>query len=306
MEIKELYNDLIKAFSNENLNLITSKLILLYKNKNYSKIREVANKISKFVAIDEEKDAKCFSRLVMLYHPDKGAQFRSEIEQLYQQNNYIELNQYSHIFLIADIDHVVVSDISEDIDYHPEYSWDIGDNEGFDMDNSEGDEESFGSETADFDKSFYNLIKIREYGNVNIEFPPYYLEDFEEFEISHSGLESLDGLEHCIHVRILDVSNNSISDIGDLWNLEHLEELYLANNEIGIIDTLSNLTKLKIVDLADNQIDDVSALLELENLEYVNLIGNPVSELQIDLLEKNGIIVMADKIRTHRSSKQLH
>jgi Leucine-rich repeat (LRR) protein len=302
MKIKELYNDLIKAFSNENLNLITGKLIMLYKNKNYSKIREIANKISKFIAIDEEKDAKCFSKLIMLYHPDKGGQFRTEIEKQYRQNDYEKLNQFSHIFLIEDIDNVVVSEISEDIDYNPEYTWDIDNNDGFDIDNTDLENEVDSEyETVDFEKSFYNLIKIREYGKIDVEFPSYYLEDFEEFEMAYSGLETLDGVEHCVHVKILDVSNNSISDLGNLWNLENLEELYIANNEIGIIDTLSNLTRLKIVDLSSNQIDDVSSLLELGNLEYVNLMGNPVPKLQIDLLEKNGIIVMTDKVRTQNN-----
>ena len=83
--------------------------------------------------------------------------------------------------------------------------------------------------------------------------------------------------------------------------MENLEELYLANNEIGFIDTLSNLTKLKIVDLSGNQIDDITPLIELKELEYVNLIGNPVPDNQIDLLEKNGIIVMTDKVRTHNN-----
>lgn len=299
MEIKELYNDLLKAFSNENLNLITGKLIMLYKNKNYSKIRELANKISKFVAIDEEKDAKCFSKLIMLYHPDKGGQFRSEIEKLYAQNDYEKLNQFSHIFLIIDIDNVVVEEICEDIDYKPEYTWDIDNIDGFDIYNTDlENEENTKYDTVDFEKSFYNLIKIREYGKIDIEFPSYYLEDFEEFEMAYSGLETLNGVEHCVHVKILDVSNNSISDLGNLWDLENLEELYLANNEIGVIDTLSNLNRLKIVDLSNNQIGDVSPLLELKDLEYVNLIGNPVTELQIDLLEKNGIVVMKDKVRT--------
>lgn len=301
MDIKELYNDLTKAFSNENLNLITGKLIMLYKNKNYSRIREIANKISKFVTIDEEKDAKCFSKLIMLYHPDKGEQFRSEIIEHYKQNDYEKLNQFSHVFLIENIVSIVVSEISEDIDYKPEYAWDIDNKDGFDIDTDLENDENSEYETVDFEKSFYNLIKIREYGKIDIEFPSYYLEDFEEFEMAYSGLETLDGVEYCVHVKILDVSNNSISDIENLWDLENLEELYLANNEIGIIDTLSNLTKLRVVDLSGNQIDDVSPLLELENLEYVNLIRNPVPEVQIDLLEKNGIIVMTDKVRRHNN-----
>lgn len=295
MDIKELYNDLIKAFSNENLNLITGKLIMLYKNKNYSKIREIANKISRFISIDEENDAKCFSKLIMLYHPDKGEQFRSEMENLYKHNDYENLNRFSHIFLIDNIDNVTVTEISEDVDYHPEYAWDIDNNDGFDIEDSDiENEDNDEFETVDYERSFYNLIKIREYGKIDIEFPSYYLEDFEEFEMAFSGLETLDGVEHCIHVKILDVSNNSISDIGDLWNLVNLEELYLANNEIGYIDTLSNLTRLRIVDLSGNQVDDITPILGLENLEYVNLIGNPVPDKQLDLLKNKGVIVMTD------------
>ena len=304
MKIKELYNELTDAFSSENLNLITRKLIMLYKNKNYVKIREIANKVSKYVPIDEEKDAKCFSKLIMLYHPDRGEQFRKTIQQLYEKNDIDNLNKYSHILLITNIDNITVTIIDENVDFKPEYVWDTDVNEGFRYTDSEEENEFTDSsessfETVDFEKSFYNLIKIREYGNVDIEFPSYYLEDFEEFEMAYSGLESLDGVEHCIQIKILDVSNNVLSELDNLWNLENLEELYLANNQIGSIDSLSNLIKLRVVDLSGNQIDDISPLLELEQLEYVNLIGNPVPDSQIDLLENKGVIVMTGKVRTH-------
>lgn len=299
MDIKELYHDLVKAYSNENLNVITGKLIVLYKNRNYRKIREMANRISEYVSIDEEKDARCFSRLVMLYHPDRGEQFRREIKKLYGQNDYAALRKHSHILLMDDIDSIVVTKIDEDIDYHPEYAWDVNPDEGFGFEDAdEENQETFESDSVDYERSFYNLVKMREYGRVNIEFPFYYLEDFEEFEMAYSGLETLDGVEYCIHAKILDVSNNSISDIENLWNLKSLEELYLANNEIGYIDILSNLVNLKVVDLSGNQIDDVSPLLELENLEYVNLIGNPVPKNQIDLLEAKGMIVTAETVGT--------
>ncbi len=299
MEVKELYNNLIEAYSNDNLNRITSKLILLYKNRNYSKIREIANKISEFIQIEEEKDAKCFSKLIMLYHPDKGEQFRKTIQSLYKQNDHENLKKHSHILLMAGIDSINVTAIDEDIDYNPEYVWDINTNEGFSYAAPDGEEDPYhGFETFDYEKSFYNIIKIKEYGDVHIEFPTYYLEDFEEFEMAHSGLEFLDGVEHCIHVKVLDVSNNSISSIENLWNLKNLEELYLANNQIGYIDTLSNLVRLKILDVSGNQIDDISPLLELECLEYVNLIGNPVPNSQIDLLENNGVIVMKEKVKS--------
>jgi Leucine-rich repeat (LRR) protein len=303
MDIKFLYDDLTRAFSNENLNLITGKLIMLYKNKHHGKIREIANKVSGFISINEEKDAKCFSKLIRLYHPDKGAQFRREIKKWYDKNDYGKLNEFSHILLMEDIDEVVFSEVSDDVDYNPEYAWDIDSVDGFyfedtDMENQEG----AAFETFEYEKSFYNLIKIREYGKTDIEFPSYYLEDFEEFELAYSGLETLDGVEYCIHIKILDISNNSIADLENLWHLGQLEELYLADNDIGVIDTLSNLTRLKIVDLSGNQVSDISPLLGLNDLEYVNLIGNPVPDKQIDLLEDKGIIVMTDKLRTNKTA----
>ncbi|MEO9482454.1 MAG: leucine-rich repeat domain-containing protein [Ekhidna sp.] len=293
MEIEEVFNKLIKAYSDENLNHITGKLILLYKNKNYSKIREIIKRISEFIPIDDEKDAKSFSKLMMLYHPDKGEQSRKLIQTLYKKNDFENLQKHSHILLLSDIDNIAAAEIDENIGFEPEYTWDTNANDGFSFTDSSG-ETDLENESTDIqsERSFYNLVKLREYGTLDIEFPPYYLHDFEEFEMAHSGLESLEGVEHCIHMRILDVSDNSISDIGRLWDLQSLEELYLANNQIGYIDTLDNLIKLKVLDLSGNQINDITPLLSLPHLEYVNLIGNPITINQIELLKNKGTILM--------------
>ncbi|MCP4179853.1 MAG: hypothetical protein GY756_18995 [bacterium] len=297
MNIEELYKKLIKAFSNNNLNKITRKLISLYKNKNFGKIREIASIISKEVQIDEEKDAKCFSKLIMLYHPDKGEQIRETIHTHFEQNDIENLAKYSHILLLPDIDNICVTTVDDDIDYNPEYTWDANQKEGYSFSDNEFDsssEENIEDDlnSDDYEKSFYNAIKIREYGNIEIEFPPYYLEDIEEFEMTHSGPESLEGVEYCVHVKTLDISNNVLSDITKLRDLESLEELYLANNQIGYIDTLSNLINLRVLDLSGNQIDDISPIFDLENLEYINLIGNPVPEIQIEQLKEKGVLVM--------------
>ncbi len=228
----------------------------------------------------------------MLYHPDRGEQFRKSISTSYSENDFENLTKYSHILLISDIDNVVVTTIDEDIGYSPEYTWDTNQTEGYsfvDPDETTTEEEF---DMADIEKSFYNAIKMREYGTVNIEFTPYYLEDIEDFELSYSGIETLDGVEHCKHVVILDVSNNELSDISNLWDLNNLEELYLANNQIGYIDTLSNLLNLRVIDLSGNQIDDITPILELERLENLNLIGNPIPKNQIEKLKEKGIIVM--------------
>ncbi|WP_321345062.1 leucine-rich repeat domain-containing protein [uncultured Draconibacterium sp.] len=292
MRNKELYTELTEAYSQENLNRITGKLILLYKKKNYATIRAIANKISNYVNIDEKKDAKCFSKLVVLYHPDKGYAIREEIKQLYEQNKFDVLQKFAHIRFVQDIENLAIKEVDESIDYQPEYVWDT-ETEEIHNTVTEVDEDAYldNQDEIETERSFFNLIKIREYSRTNIELPTYYLEDFEEFELAESGLESLDGVEYCSHVKILDVSNNALTDISNLWELHELEELYLANNQIGYIDALSNLSKLRIVDLSGNEIDDISPLFELENLEYVNLVRNPIPKNQLTELEKNGCVV---------------
>jgi hypothetical protein len=299
MSIDELYRELVEAYSDENLNRITRNLILLYKRKDYGTIREIANKISKYMPVEEDKDAKCFSSLIMLYHPDKGVQFRKTIRELYERNDYEDLYRHSHILTIQGTDIPAFSTaIDEDVDYQPEYAWDVAESKGFSYPDQEEDGDTqetftYGPDPAAYERSFYNLIKIREYGDVSVEFPAYYLEDFEEFELAGNGLESLDGVEHCLHVRILDVSNNELSDLSNLWDLAGLEELYLANNQIGYIDALNNLVNLKILDLSGNRINDLSPILDLEHLEFVNITGNPVPPAQINMLRDNGVIVIA-------------
>jgi len=289
--MEKLYNELINAYSQQNLNRITGKLIDLYKNKNYSTIRSLANKISKYIVIDEEKDAKCFSKLIMLYHPDRGAIFQNDIRTLYSQRNEKELEKYAHILLIDDIDTVKVVELDDDIDYHPEYVWDdfqYDDYDYYDSDDMEYDV-YFGNE--DVEKSFFNAVKLREFGRLNVEFPIWHLGDIDIYEMACSGIDSLDGIEYCINLVALDISDNQISDISNLWNLRHIEELFLANNQISYIDTLGNLLKLRILDLSGNQIDDISPLFELEHLEYLNLVGNKVPKNQVEKLRVKNIVV---------------
>ena len=290
MNSTTLYHQLKEAYSDSNLTRITSKLIEFYQNRQYGKIREIANRISEYITIDEEKDARCFSKLVILYHPDKGESIRKEIDNAYDTNDYKRLNSFAHIFLLKKLEFikVSVSSIDDDIDYNPVYYWeDVKSENDYESDSSE---EEYKNEN--YENSFYNAVKLRVYGDLDHDFPVHYLEDFEHFELALSEIETLDGIEYCKHATSIDLSNNNISDISEVWNLDRLEELYLANNQIGYIDSLSNLLKLRVIDLSGNQIDDISPLLELENLEFVNLIGNKISVNQIKTLKAKGIIVM--------------
>ena len=80
-----------------------------------------------------------------------------------------------------------------------------------------------------------------------MDFPPYYLEDLEDIELSQSGITDLDGVQYCIHTFTMDLSDNTIRDITLLWDLPLLEELNLSYTEIEDIDVLSNLRNLRII-----------------------------------------------------------
>jgi hypothetical protein len=81
--MRELYLKLREAYSEKNLNRITGELIILYKAKDFSQIRQLAARISDDRSPEEDKVSKSFSRLIMLYHPDKGEACREKIDTLF-------------------------------------------------------------------------------------------------------------------------------------------------------------------------------------------------------------------------------
>jgi Leucine-rich repeat (LRR) protein len=153
------------------------------------------------------------------------------------------------------------------------------------------------SETEEKEKSdvkfinFYDAIKLRMYESTDQEFPAYYLEDIDEFELASSGINDLEGVEFCKHVKTLDLSDNHIYDLTPLFGLTLLEELNLSDNDITDIDTLCNLENLKVIHLANNNIDDISSIMKLPRLEYADLRGTKVSGNQIDELKELGVTV---------------
>lgn len=79
---------------------------------------------------------------------------------------------------------------------------------------------------------------------------------------SDLGVRSLEGLENCVNVIELDLSNNAIDSINELANLQNLVELDLSNNNITRIDELAGLFLLRFLDLSgeNNDIRDFSPL----------------------------------------------
>ncbi len=293
MTIKELHQELIEAYSVSNLNTISLTLINLFKSQQYTVLQKISEIISDFVNVEIADDGKGFSKLMMMYHPDRAIYHIKEIDRLTALNDFDGLLAYSHILRLERIEEITSSIKSyEDIDYSPVYEWDL-DIEGFTIINVNDPYEPIHTKTHtdSVGYTFYDAIKIREYGDPDVEYPPFYLEEIEELELSSSDVNDLDGVQFCIHAKTIDVSYNRISDLSPLVGLTDLEELNLSDNQVGIIDELSYLKRLKSVLLSNNYINDISPLFELQELEYVELSGNNVDIGQINRLADTGVTV---------------
>jgi Leucine-rich repeat (LRR) protein len=293
MTIDELNRMLIEAYSIKNLNSISLTLLNLYKNKQYSVLQKISDLISDYVIIKVTEDGKGFSKFMMLYHPDRAGFHLNEINKLTAQNNFDALLEYSHILKLERIEEFANSMLSyEDIDYSPVYEWDT-DLEGFSIvtDDQPSGYIKTGTNTELVGYAFYDAIKLREYGHTDIEYPSFYLEDIEEYELSSSDITDLDGVQFCINAKSIDLSNNRITDLTPLSGLMNLQELNLSDNQVGYIDCLSNLESLKSVVLSNNFIEDISPLFELKKLEFVELSGNNIDNEQIEILKDLGITV---------------
>lgn len=291
-ETNGLSERLLEAYSETNLNKIARNLIRLYQEKQFEKLNIISGMLSEWVEIVIEPDGKGFSKIISLYHPDRGDYYRSQISEFAEKSDFKTLARFEHIFVIQDIEEIAANIESyEDIDYHPEYEWDIKDT-GFSYFRDDKKKRRAKTQKAKSGGyTFYEAVKIRQYGHTETEFPSYYLEDMDEVELSDSEIDDLDGVEYCIHTLMLDLSFNGITDISLLENLVRLQELNLSNNQISYIDGLSNLQQLQSVDLSNNSIDDISPLFEIETLEYVDLTGNKISPEQLKELKEMGVTI---------------
>ncbi|NCB09063.1 MAG: hypothetical protein EOM73_12975 [Bacteroidia bacterium] len=292
MKIQTLKNNLLEAYSAVNLNVISAILLNLYKKQQFSTLQKFTEMISEFVPVEIDEYGKGFSKLMMLYHPDRGNIHRTEIEKLASENNIDALLQYSHILKLERIEEMATAlESFDDIDYSPVYAWDFKEDEFIvlnehDIRRSEKKQHFNTKKTPGV--SFYDAVKIRQYGHVRTEFPVSYLEDIDEFELSGSNIHDLDGLQYCIHTQNIDLSDNEIDDISHFEKLLQIEILNLSDNHIEFVDSLEYLNNLRELNLSNNRIKDISPLFTLENLEFADLTGNPVPPFQIKKLREMG------------------
>ncbi|MBA7476547.1 hypothetical protein ES707_11934 [subsurface metagenome] len=95
------------------------------------------------------------------------------------------------------------------------------------------------------------------------------------------GIIDLAGLEYCVNLTHLFLSNNEISGISFLQSLTNLTYLSLYRNEIRGISSLQSLTNLTYLNLSDNEVSDISLLENLINLTRLSLSNNQISDISL-------------------------
>jgi hypothetical protein len=295
MEIRELYDNLKKAYTADNLHQISSRIIDWFRDHQYDALRAVQEVVNEHTPCQEEKVNRIFSRLIMLYHPDRLKQTETRIEEAYSDGDFETLYSLSHILTVQNLEpeRVTVSSILTEEDLAEEFGWDAQeDGYSYFMENEEVDPEKE-NELEFTSRSFLIALKRRVYGNLNVDFPMYLLEDLEEIEMADHEIESLEGIEACRHARVVDLTNNNLTDLTGLGDLRQVERLYLANNHIQLIDDLSNLSVLQVLDLSYNDVDDLSPLFELNHLSYLNVMGNRIPAWQLEKFQLQGVTVVS-------------
>jgi len=295
MEIGELYRNLKTAYTPENLGLVSGRIIELFRDKRFDALRAMQKVVNEYTTCQEEKINKVFSRLIMLYHPDRLRQNLERLDSAYRDGDFEALYSMSHILTVQNLEpgHAALSSVITEEDLAEEFGWDEGvDGYSYFMAGEELEAQEDLEPGMEM-RSFLSVLKRRVYGNLNVDFPMYLLEDLEEIEMADYELEDLEGISACHYARAVDLSNNNLTDITELGELKQVERLYLSNNQIGLIDSLYNLSVLQVLDISFNDVDDLSPLFELNYLSYLNVMGNRIPLWQLEKLQLQGITIVA-------------
>lgn len=128
-------------------------------------------------------------------------------------------------------------------------------------------------------------------------------EDLADIFVLHGpglGIERLEGLEHCVNLAELRVSENRIQDLKPLAGLTHLQSLDLSANQIQDPGPLAALIALQFLDLSQNQIGSLAALAKLERLTYLDVGANRLGCLHDiePLVELRTLRASGNRLRT--------
>jgi len=241
MTINELSITLSDAYSLENLNKISVSLINLYKNQQYSILQKISELINDFTAIEISPEGKGFSKLIMLYHPDKLAYYQNEIKRRVENDDFDGLLELSHILKLIHVEEIATALNSfEDIDYSPLYDWEM-ETEGFTIINDSGKVKKHTTQRADYDAKTMDISDNR----ITDISPLFGLTQLEELNISDNEIQNIDAMSNLLKLKTANLANNQIEDISPLFELEMLMYIDLRWNKVDE-EQIKQLTGLGI------------------------------------------------------------
>ena len=89
-------------------------------------------------------------------------------------------------------------------------------------------------------KELAKILKIEE-----DKITPKKLSELTALSLSQKGVESIQGLQHCVALKSLNLQYNKIEDLSPIVKLDKLESLSLAVNPFKVVPDLSALKKVK-------------------------------------------------------------
>lgn len=295
MQIQDLYDALVRAYSAENLNELSSDIIAVYRNKDIETLRRIHALMYNGNQGSEDRISRIFSKIITQYHPDRQEQINKELHGFMERKDLAGMKKLDHILDVQQLElNRAAYETAFEADFDFGDIWDPGAGGYSYIDDEDRSEDAFGPyEDMIINHGFISAVKRKVYGHLNVDFPTHLLADMEIIEMAEYEIENLEGVEYCTYARIIDLSGNNLTDVSLLSQLMRLEEIFLQNNHVSYLDGLNELPYLRVLDLSHNDVSDVTPLFELDSLEFLNIIGNRVPEWQLEHLSKAGVIIVA-------------
>ncbi len=292
LSIEKIYKQIKDDFTIANMGAVTSWLIELYRKGQIRHIEQLKQRISDFVKIEETKPNRIFSRLAMLCHPDKHTNIIKFIDKLYSEKNISELTKHNYFSVMLN---EMRTPETVRVLLDPETLQSAGFSYAYGKEDLE--RMKYRGRPQDLDLSdaqdFLSALREKEYGNADVETEYENIDIYdEEIELSGCSIDDLSGVDRCLNLIKLDLSDNLVSDINMLSSLDLVEDLDLSNNHITDIKALKDLPRLRVLDISFNEIEDLSPLFLLADLEFVNAFGNDIQEKDLNELRNCGVIVI--------------
>ena len=193
--IEMIFQKLMQGYTKKNLNHISSVIIEAYRRKDFHFLNELTLSIREYMPVQQDQISKLFSRLMMLYHPDRLEVYRKAMTELFNEGDAASLNRYAHVF-------VMLEKIKQKpFNKHEAKEQTESHTRGSKRHRSADPDDDILTGEAD---DFISALKQKEYGNLDVVYHKQDLANTEgEIELSGYHIRDLSGLELCIPREIL-------------------------------------------------------------------------------------------------------